>query len=168
MTAAWAAVAVAAATVVANVAGVWWAGRTQRRLARDDRLMAREIEVYVDLLRWVREIESPKRYSTWEEVNRATQVTDDLDARVTALANARVRRRVSEVRIAWMKFHSRVARDEEHIRKVFEHFATGFFDEQDLMDMPELLDAVAATSRVEEAVREVTAPDARSRPAGAP
>ena len=58
MNPAWAAVAVAAATVVANVLGVWWVGRMQRTLARAERLGDREIEVYVELLRWVEGVDS--------------------------------------------------------------------------------------------------------------
>src|SRR5436305_11673967 len=103
MTAAWAAVAVAAATVVANVVGVWWAGRTRRRLARADRIGEREIEVYTDLMRWVNKLQTIG-LAPWGDLDDALEAfrpPTDLDVRVAMFASEEVQRRYRDTEILW-------------------------------------------------------------------
>jgi hypothetical protein len=151
MNAAWAAVAVAAATVVANVLGVWWAGRTQRSLARAERLGDREIEVYVELLRWVERVDSPDPLGSWKNFKKL-EMPLDLDVRVTAFARETVLERVQDFRRVWVELnvHGRSPEDNE-----------GRFDPSTIEKVKE---AGAAMDRVRDAIREITAPDTRRRP----
>jgi len=149
MNPAWAAVAVAAATVVANVLGVWWVGRMQRTLARAERLGDREIEVYVELLRWVEGVDSPDPLGSPKNYKKL-EMPPDLDVRVTAFAREAVLQRVQDFHKAWFELnvHGRNPEDEGH------------FDPWTIEMVPE---AIAAMDRVKDAIREVTAPDTRQR-----
>jgi hypothetical protein len=170
MTVAWAAIAVAAATVVANVVGVWWAGRTQRKLARAERIGAREIETYVDLLRWVKEIQTKTiedlDLHAWHDLARALDLPTDLDVRVTAFASRNVRKSVREAHFAWVELNHKLSSNDDPLawaaRKLTEtHDVKDFFTV-----IPEFRTAMEAAWRIEDAVREVTAPDARQRRRG--
>jgi hypothetical protein len=163
--AAWAAVTVAAVTVVANVLGVWWVSRTQRRIARAERIGDREIEVYVDLLRWVKEIESisQKRNLAPLEAIKVLELPTDLDVRITAFASETVRQRVQDFQEALFQMHQRFSRDEQSILLLFKEALETQDFSRVLAAVPEYDTAVAATQRISQAVREVTAPDTSPR-----
>jgi hypothetical protein len=162
--AAWAAVTVAAVTVVANVLGVWWVSRTQRRIARAERIGDREIEVYVDLLRWVKEIESisQKRNLAPLEAIKVLELPTDLDVRITAFASETVRQRVQDFQEALFQMHQRFSRDEQSILLLFKEALETQDFSRVLAAVPEYDTAVAATQRISQAVREAETPTAQT------
>ena len=172
MTAAWAAVTVAAATVAANVVGVFWASRTQRRLAQAERLGDRQIEVYLDLIKWTKKMQSlPYWNMDSKEAYDALELPADLDARVSMLADNRIREDVDKAQVAW--FHVaewiKIDRKFELIRKqaMEQNVDPQSAAAAAAKAAPERRWAMEASKRIEETVREITAPEtAKASPAG--
>jgi len=173
MTAAWAAVTVAAATVAANVVGVFWAGRTQRRLAQVERLGDRQIQVYLDLIKWARKMQSlPYWNMDPKEAYGALELPADLDARMRMLADNRIREDVEKAQVAWLQVAEWIKND-----KVFQLIRKQAMEQNPdsrsaggaaaASAAPQHRAAVAASNRIEDTVREITAPEtAKANPVG--
>ncbi len=110
-----ASLAVAAISVVAGSANVRSANRNQRRLAHLERISDRQIDTYVELLRWAG--------GTQEAVHRelgmlalieALKLPDDLKLQSEAFASDLVRQRVREFQDAWYKAHQKSKDDGEY------------------------------------------------------
>ena len=165
MTAAWAAVTVAAATVAANVVGVFWASRTQRRLAQVERLGDRQIEVYLDLIKWAREMESlPYWNMDPKEAYDALKLPADLDARMRMLADNRIREDVDNAQVAWLQVAEWVKTD-KRFQLILKQAMEQNPDSRSAggaaaaSAAPQHRAAVAASKRIEKTVREITAPE---------
>lgn len=118
MSTAWAAVVISGVTVVANIFGVIWAGRTQRRLAHLERIGDRRIDTYVELLKWLDTVEANLRSVTGPlDAFEKLRLRDDLRLRIVAFASDRVVGLTREFQNAWLKAHADIKRDEERIRE---------------------------------------------------
>src|SRR5216683_1096608 len=115
-----ASLAVAAISVVAGSANVRSANRNQRRLAHLERISDRQIDTYVELLRWAG--------GTQEAVHRelgmlalieALKLPDDLKLQSEAFASDLVRQRVREFQDAWYKAHQKSKDDGDRLRMAF-------------------------------------------------
>jgi len=112
-------VAVSAAVVVTNVFAVRRAARTQLQIANGQRIGDRQIATYLDLLKWVREIENTKRELGILEMVEVLTLPEDLDDRTTAFASDTVRQRVEDFRDARSRLSLKLTRDKQRLIEVF-------------------------------------------------
>jgi hypothetical protein len=118
-TPAWAVVTVSAVTVAANVLGVTWAGRTQRKLAQIERLGERRTQVYVDLLRWIADTEEQvSKTDNFLAVIHALRLPRDLELQTLAFASRRVNRQVKSFQDAWPRAKNAISENESRILEV--------------------------------------------------
>ena len=103
---------VAAISVVAGSANVRSANRNQRRLAHLERISDRQIDTYVELLRWAKGTqEAVHREPGMLDLIEALMLPDDLELRSEAFASDVVRQRVREFQDAWYKAHRKATAD---------------------------------------------------------
>jgi hypothetical protein len=123
MNAAWAAVVLAAVTVGANVFAVVWSSRTQRLITRSQRIGDRQTDTYVDLLKWVADIEAVGTDFQVPQVVEAMKLPGDLGVRAVAFASGRVMMYVSAFQFAWAGLNDRIS----HARpEIVSAFGAGF------------------------------------------
>jgi hypothetical protein len=161
MTSAWAAVivagvavAISAATTLANYAGTKRAGETQVRIAHEQQIGDRRTETYLDLLRWADEAEEKVRHArgaldAWE----AVELPESLALRAYAFANDDVNAKVEAFQNAWLKVNVAAQKREKAImRAVAESFKT---KDASVIDQvfPEAKAARAASDQIRQAVR---------------
>ncbi len=161
MTSAWAtvtvagvAVAISAATTLANYIGTKRAGDTQVRIAHEQQIGDRRIETYLDLLRWADEAEEKVRHArgaldAWE----AVELPESLALRAYAFANDDVNAKVEAFQNAWLKLNAAAQKREKAImRAVAKSLKTR---DASVMDqaVPELKAAKAASDQIRQAVR---------------
>src|SRR4051812_29589508 len=151
-TAAWIAVAVSIATVVASFFGVIWAGYTQRRIAHFERIADRRVETYVELLSWIDTAEAEmKREEGTMGAFLALKLPDELRVRLTAFASDRIVRLTVEYQNSWLKARRAIEASGELI---FEASRVALTDSKNRQATPaESLQAMG------KAVRAVTPPE---------
>ena len=166
MTSAWAtvivagvAVAISAATTLANYIGTKRAGNTQVRIAHEQQLGDRRIATYLDLLRWADEAEKKVRHArgaldTWE----AVKLPESLALRAYAFANDDVNAKVEEFQNAWLKLNAATQKREKAItRAIAKSLKTKDASVIDQV-VPEFKAAKKASDQIRRAVRDELKP----------
>jgi hypothetical protein len=150
----WVAVIIAGVTVVINFFTVFYAGRVQTRIARDQRIGDRRIDTDVELLKWADETEESLKEARgiidiWETI----QLPDQLSLHAHAFASDDVNKRIKEFQDAWLKAKLAIEKNEDAIRKAFAEAVRTKDYSLVRKVVPEYQKARTASSRIHDAVR---------------
>lgn len=166
MTSAWAtvivacvAVAISAATTVANYIGTKRAGDTQVRIAHEQQIGDQRIETYLDLLRWVDEAEDKVVHAhgaldAWE----AVKLPESLALRAYAFANDDVNAKAKAFQSAWLKLN---AATQQRRKAIFRAIAKSLKTKDSSVInqvVPEAKAAHEASDQIRQAVRAALQP----------
>lgn len=121
----WPAIVASLSAGLAALAGiggtVWLAKRgsdVQLRIAREQRIAERQIDTYLDMLKWIRHIEHYNQVPSFIQLMELLTLPQELELNVTAFAEGEVRRRMDEFTSAWITMLTKVQDNEDQIWKL--------------------------------------------------
>jgi hypothetical protein len=149
----WVVAAISAATVAANILGVRHAARTQRQIAKDERIGDKRTDTYLELLKWVQRIEGHKEDLGILDIPEVLRIPPDLDAKVTAFASDEILRCIDEFRNALCRAYLKFNADRAELQGlILRSFVTKDFSPVHAA-APEIRAAWAAEEGIRAAIR---------------